>query len=345
MIKFIFISIILFLSSISLGVAGEKPFSVGLGFGRTYPVSTQKFTLPADSDQSLHLTLGYLMNDKWGLRFDVDSLGFDKVEMTSRIYSINSLYVLSKSERFHTFAKLGAGYADHDFKASGVKNKSSLGLKFDLGLEYNLTDSFSFQAGVAYHWFERITSSVKSAQALNPYVGLTFQFGDSQKDSQSNSGSQKSELKSVQTSDADGDGVPDENDSCPNTTNGSKVNSLGCVVGETAKVKINVLFATGSSVIDRSSFPELQKFADFLTRNSSANAHIKGYTDSSGTELANKKISQARANAVKDALVQLGVTSNRLQATGMGPADPVSSNSTQDGRKANRRVIAEVSAN
>jgi outer membrane protein OmpA-like peptidoglycan-associated protein len=65
---------------------------------------------------------------------------------------------------------------------------------------------------------------------------------------------------------------------------------------------------------------------------------IEGHTDDTGSAATNRKLSQARAEAVRDYLVGKGVEASRLEAKGFGPDRPVQSNKTKAGRDANRRV-------
>ena len=78
-------------------------------------------------------------------------------------------------------------------------------------------------------------------------------------------------------------------------------------------------------------------------RNQTSHVEIKGYTDTSGPEDYNMKLSQRRADAVADYLANsLGADRSRMQVTGMGEADPVADNSTREGRILNRRVEVNV---
>jgi len=65
---------------------------------------------------------------------------------------------------------------------------------------------------------------------------------------------------------------------------------------------------------------------------------VEGHTDSTGSAELNQKLSEQRAHAVMQYLIERGVTANRLQSSGYGPTKPVASNKTEEGRRANRRV-------
>ena len=77
--------------------------------------------------------------------------------------------------------------------------------------------------------------------------------------------------------------------------------------------------------------PRLQKCAKI-------SVGIEGHTDSRGNKRKNKRLSQARANAVRDYLIEQGIDADRLVAKGFGPARPVASNKSKRGRDQNRRV-------
>jgi OOP family OmpA-OmpF porin len=69
-------------------------------------------------------------------------------------------------------------------------------------------------------------------------------------------------------------------------------------------------------------------------------AWVIGYTDSTGSDAANQRMSEQRAQAVKDYLVQRhGIDARRITTEGRGPADPVASNDTAAGRQQNRRAV------
>ena len=100
----------------------------------------------------------------------------------------------------------------------------------------------------------------------------------------------------------------------------------------------DVLFAFDKAELSAQAAPRLDKLAGFLTQFPERQMLIEGYTDSVGNEAYNLSLSERRAQAVRDALVERGVGSARITARGYGKAHPVADNSSPDGRAMNRRV-------
>lgn len=82
----------------------------------------------------------------------------------------------------------------------------------------------------------------------------------------------------------------------------------------------------------------LENLAQLMKRQPQGEITIEGFTDSTGSEDANRRLSEQRAQAVKRALVARGIEAYRIDARGYGPAFPVASNDTSTGRQLNRRV-------
>ena len=83
---------------------------------------------------------------------------------------------------------------------------------------------------------------------------------------------------------------------------------------------------------------ELKAAAEVLEANPTIKIRVEGHTDSTGSAAINDRLSQQRADAVREQLVQDGVGADRIQAQGFGSSRPVGSNATAAGRAANRRV-------
>jgi outer membrane protein OmpA-like peptidoglycan-associated protein len=150
--------------------------------------------------------------------------------------------------------------------------------------------------------------------------------------------------------DDDKDGVPNSEDECPNqkeTINGFQ-DEDGCpdqgdprVIYEDGKVKVleNVQFETGSAKIKPESYSLLDQVALTMKANPEIKTvRVEGHTDETGSHEMNMRLSKARAESVKQHLINKGVAANRLKAEGFGPDKPIASGSDPQSRAKNRRV-------
>ncbi len=152
--------------------------------------------------------------------------------------------------------------------------------------------------------------------------------------------------------DSDGDGVTDVVDACPDTPAGMDVDGTGCPPKEEPKeihvvptkewVLRGVHFQAGSGKISPKSYFALDEVAAILKDNPTVTVEIQGHTDSQGGDELNQKLSDRRAEAVKDYLVGKGISGDRLQTKGFGPSVPVADNETKEGRARNRRIEFKV---
>jgi len=142
--------------------------------------------------------------------------------------------------------------------------------------------------------------------------------------------------------DTDQDGVNDEEDKCPNRP-GTKANQ-GCPpVSEEVKRKVNtaaknILFITASFELESRSFPGLNEVVRIMKQNPNMELLVSGHTDSVGTVENNQRLSDNRANAVKNYIVSKGIAESRVKAVGFGETRPIADNGTPAGRRQNRRV-------
>ena len=104
----------------------------------------------------------------------------------------------------------------------------------------------------------------------------------------------------------------------------------------------NVFFETGLSTLRKESFPALNELVDALKSKKSLVIEIAGHTDNVGKQEANQKLSEDRANAVRDYLAKHGIEPKRVTAKGYGDTQPVASNDTPDGRQQNRRTEVRI---
>lgn len=141
--------------------------------------------------------------------------------------------------------------------------------------------------------------------------------------------------------DSDKDGVPDYLDKCPNTLPGIKVNKHGCPINKKEdldNLKKGINFETGSAKLTKASHKTLNDIVALLKKITAAKLEIQGHTDNVGSPEKNKVLSQDRAQAVVDYMVDNGIASDRLRAAGYGQDKPIADNKTKKGRAQNRRV-------
>ncbi|MBU3069536.1 OmpA family protein [Aestuariicella sp. G3-2] len=104
----------------------------------------------------------------------------------------------------------------------------------------------------------------------------------------------------------------------------------------------NITFDSGQSAIRSNFYPTLNSVAVVLAEFDRTAIRITGHTDSTGGADLNQRLSEARADSVRQYLVSQKVASGRVQTAGYGPRYPIASNDTAQGREANRRVELEL---
>jgi OOP family OmpA-OmpF porin len=142
--------------------------------------------------------------------------------------------------------------------------------------------------------------------------------------------------------DDDNDGVNNCIDKCPDTLAGLAVDADGCPIADV--VTLRVFFDFDKSEIKPQYHQELADFASYMRQQQSFTVvEIAGHTDSVGSDEYNQKLSERRAKAVRDYLVnELGMDANLFSAVGYGESQPIATNDTEEGRALNRRIIAEL---
>ena len=114
---------------------------------------------------------------------------------------------------------------------------------------------------------------------------------------------------------------------------------------EAVRVELDVKFDFDRAEVKPGSYDDIRNLADFMKEYRQTTTVVEGHTDSVGTDAYNQRLSERRANAVRDVLVnEHGLERNRIDAVGYGESRPVADNSTEEGRAINRRVEAEVEA-
>lgn len=146
--------------------------------------------------------------------------------------------------------------------------------------------------------------------------------------------------------DRDGDGVLDKDDRCPDVK--GTVANQGCPeISEEQVQKLNayaktILFNSGKATFKDATYPVLQNIANILKEFPTARFMLEGHTDSDGSNALNQTLSENRAAAVKNYLIENGIEASRLRSTGFGETKPIDSNKTAKGKANNRRVEVKL---
>lgn len=150
--------------------------------------------------------------------------------------------------------------------------------------------------------------------------------------------------------DRDGDAVTDDIDQCPDvpgdpTNNGCPKKTLVVVRDDRIEIKQQVHFASGKAKILPDSFELLSQIAAVFRSNPTMRVMIEGHTDNVGSAAKNLKLSDQRAKAVRQMLIdKQGIAADRLEAVGYGQTKPIAANATAKGRALNRRVEFNILA-
>lgn len=104
----------------------------------------------------------------------------------------------------------------------------------------------------------------------------------------------------------------------------------------------NIYFDTGKATLKPESTATLQSMSELMLNKKSLEIEISGHTDNVGNDEYNLKLSEDRANAVKNYLVVKGIENSRVKTIGYGPSQPIATNDTEEGRQKNRRISVKI---
>jgi len=112
----------------------------------------------------------------------------------------------------------------------------------------------------------------------------------------------------------------------------------GEITKEVSSKSYQINFETGSAVIKSDSYAQLDEILKSAVVAEALKVGVFGHTDNVGSEAANQKLSEDRANSVKNYLISKGLSTDRVEAKGYGSTKPIADNKTDAGKAQNRRV-------
>lgn len=342
--KKLFVLSTLLLSNLALAENFDYTGKWGIGgsLGYNTPIFGHNFNTAADGGETWGGHVRYHLCKSCGLEAAFTKHEYSDTKTALQVTDILFFKRLSPTSRFTPVIGAGAGVVDISHTN---ENNLKLGVKLRGGAEYALNNNFSLGLNVDYQHVNKMVFADnldgRNIHALAARVGLTYYFGKSS--SQEITKTATGTVVKATEKDTDNDGVVDSKDKCPNTVAETKVNAYGCAEAEKASVHLNVRFDSGKSTITSGYDDDLKDLAAFMTDHPETKIEIQGHTDSSGSKALNKKLSQLRADSVKDTLTsKFGAEASRITAVGYGDEEPIADNKNEAGRQQNRRVIAVI---
>lgn len=315
--------------------SAELPITLNAGVGNWFFDRDDVRGFEPDDTTTPFVGLEWAFNDNWAAEVlfaketDADFKNGPDMEVTT--WQLGMLYYggsyIGEPMRLRPYLALGAGEIKLDadaFDTVETTVNGGVGVRWMLGERLGVR----LEGRAVYSIDESETDYLVSA-GLNLYLGKVA----------------ADPVAPPAPVDSDGDGVTDDKDRCPGTPAGTRVDADGCPlpVAQVASIKLKVNFGFDSDVVQEQFFSDLGELATFLKRFEDLQVDVEGHTDSVGPESYNEQLSQRRAQAVVDMLVnQYGIAAQRLEAKGYGETQPVASNDTEEGRAENRRVMATL---
>jgi len=309
-----------------------------------------------DKDWLYGLAVGKHLNQHWSLELNVNRAELDAPgasEVSFSAASIDVLRVFARDSVVSPYVTLGLGALrtnldpgpqDDDFMA-----QAGVGLMARLWRNSADTGTVSLRPEIKARWDD--AGREGHFRDYLATLGFQISFGPQRATAEPASAAPPApapapapEPRPTPPADSDQDGVPDSRDRCPGTPRGVAVDADGCEQKGSITLE-GVTFELNSADLTEESRPVLARVAADLKKYPRLRVKLQGHTDSSGSDDYNLKLSERRAQSVRDYLISQSVSSAQVEARGYGETQPIASNDTADGRARNRRVVMKVLAN
>lgn len=306
-----------------------------------------------DDDYYYGLGVGKHVSPEWsvelnGLTGSYDGIGGGELDITA--FSVDALRVFMRPSRVSPFLSIGAGYINDD--PSIGSSEGSLLAQVGAGLLIDVAESssgsfvFQLRPEVKARWdFIDVEPNDRFLDYMAG-IGFQFAFGAPRREEAPPPPAPAAAPPAPPPpppapKDSDGDGVLDPSDRCPDTPRGTAVDAVGCPRKGSITLQ-GVNFEFNSATLTADSRPVLDEVAADLKKYPRLKVELQGHTDSVGADAYNLRLSQRRADSVREYLLSQGVAADQLTAKGYGETQPVADNKSESGRAENRRVAMSV---
>ncbi|WP_234496894.1 OmpA family protein [Vibrio maritimus] len=275
-----------------------------------------------DSGFSAGFFAGYDWNDYIALEFAYDWLGSYKtsfIEGSTGYRQDANMSALTLAPKFaypftddwSVFAKVGAAYTTY-----GDRNATAL--MGGVGLEYDFATAWSGR--LEYQRINDFKDGWLNTDVDTFWLGVSYSFG--------NAAAAAAAATAAAVTQAPAEEPP--------------VVEAVVMTKTFEQVSGQETFAFNSTELDEEKKADFDPLIALMKEHPEATVTIVGYTDSSGPEEVNQRISEERAESIASYLESQGIDRSRMSVSGMGEANPVADNSTSEGRAQNRRVEITV---
>ena len=321
-----------------------------------------------DSDASYGINIGHQLSKYVALQYGYQNFGHREVvfsgstlaenidafwDSAEEVYPVSAkgrvlslIGSLPLTERIKVSAKLGyfdwtRNYETLDPALQG--DASTKGRDWIYGVSASYLFSQKFVLNLGYDWTE-----IQGQDMANVFLGVSyFPFAENEKTERKREPIQAPIAPVVveaTPADDDMDGVINSLDECPNSEKNSNVDEVGCAAKVVVKeVYLNVLFELNSSILTEDDKQKIAEFAVYLAKNPGFTVVIEGHTDSRGSEKYNQFLSENRAKAVTNWLIEAhGIAADRIDYIGYGETRLLSAAQDEAAHQANRRVVAKI---
>lgn len=326
------LSFILGVISVSTAQTAESPWGVGVKFGANQyhgEVGHGFFRFDKGFNPMIGINASRYINRFLDATIEADfgTVGYSKDTKStfhSNLFNVNAnarFKFLGNDEHLASpYIMAGLGYMRFTDKNNSAKKNNMALPTVGAGVVFRVTPliNIEYQMKFIYSDYDRVDNVAINSKANDAYlqnsIGVTFNLG-------------KKKQKPVEDV--------------------TLVKPVKPVVKKEVEQLFNralkdVQFETGKDVITESSYELLDKVVIIMNDNTNYKLEINGHTDNTGSYELNKNLSEKRAIAVKNYLIEKGVDSERINTNGYGPDKPIDTNDTPEGRANNRRVEFKV---
>lgn len=261
-------------------------------------------------------------------------------------FAFNGVHDFDAIGAFTPLMKVGIGY--ETIENNLARNDDSLFIDAGVGVKAAIADNWSLK-------FEAVYMNKEFDSNLALLAGVSYSFGEkAQREAPVTQKAPKQVVvkeipKPIVTEalivlapkfdgDSDQDGIFNSKDKCPFTPLGNVVDADGC----TEKVNLHINFENDSFNVDIASQQRVAGYANFLKERINYTTQIIGHTSLKGEAPYNQRLSQRRAQAVKELLIAYGIDASRISTLGKGETEPIVQGDSEAAHAQNRRIEATL---